>query len=193
MINSRIVGLSLVLMLTGSIGASPADAQGKSKANKNKSKVEKVEKRLQQRPVLERRTTLEEVIWPGDRVDSRDGRARKGVPPGWCIGKGNPHNTPENCRYSNGGIWGDLDGRSDSRYPYPDGRIGDSRYPYPDSRAGMDRGSYDAAHREFHRIHDRRCQELASRSPLDPIYQLEVRGQCKLEHDEWHRRAGIAH
>src|SRR5690606_17689593 len=36
-----------------------------------------------------------------DILFGRDEHGRTRVPPGWCRGRGNPHNTPENCGYSN--------------------------------------------------------------------------------------------
>lgn len=73
--------------------------------------------------------------------------------------------------------------------------------PYRDSRRYEDRrdddygryGSYDQAHRAFHRDHDRICRERASQRPFDVRWQLRVRAECKARHDEWHRRTGTRH
>ncbi|HET7275848.1 MAG TPA: hypothetical protein VFI91_11840 [Longimicrobiaceae bacterium] len=180
MFNNRVFGLSLIVMLAGAIGASPALAQGKSKAHKkDKHRQVEVQKRFDERPELQRRRGDDRIRWPGEYS-----RARKDVPPGWCKGKGNPHNTPENCGYSRDILdWGLDRDRRDTRYPYP--RRGD--------RDRIDRDSYAAAHRDFHRIHDRQCRELSSRRPLDPVYQLRVRAECKMEHDRWHDRVRIRH
>jgi hypothetical protein len=94
------------------------------------------------------------------------------VPPGWCRGVGNPHNTPENCGYNS----------RDPRYPV------DDRYPIDE----RDR-SYEQTHADFHREMDAHYTRLAAQRPLDLQYQLELQVQKRAEHDNWHRRVGIAH
>ncbi|HEX2095623.1 MAG TPA: hypothetical protein VHG28_24715 [Longimicrobiaceae bacterium] len=101
-------------------------------------------------------------------------RRHRDVPPGWCQGVGNPHNTVANC--------GPGAGRYDSRdgvYRDDDGiyRDRDDRY-----------GSFEEAHAAFHRHHDQVCRERADDRPLDPAWQLRVRTECSAEHDRWHDR-----
>ena len=68
-------------------------------------------------------------------------------------------------------------------------------YDDDDYRRGDRRGSgsYERAHAEFHRQHDYACRDRAARRPLDPIWQVRVRSECKVEHDRWHDREGIRH
>lgn len=173
MLGRSVLNLSLALALAGGLTmASPALAQGKSKKHEKKEKTRVEQVRYdQRRPDLQRRNT------------------GKSVPPGWCIGKGNPHNTPENCGYNNGN-------RRDVRYDRRDDRRYDDRY---DRRTSGRYGqyatfaAYSRAHDSFHRSHDRQCRERAGRRPLDPTWQLRVRAECKAEHDRWHDRAGVRH
>ena len=95
---------------------------------------------------------------------------RSNVPPGWCKGRGNPHNTPENCGYS-----------SDRRYDWDD----DDRY------GGY--GSYDQAHTVFHRALDREYAARASQNRTDPLYQLRLRAEKSADHQRWHERTGTRH
>ena len=120
----------------------------------------------------------------GDRSDSRDrrsasweeilfGRDRDGrpnVPPGWCIGRGNPHNTPQNCGY-----------QSSRRYDWD-----------RDDRYGG-HGTYERAHAAFHRVLDREYTELATARRGDRGYQLQLRAQKASDHDRWHARIGRRH
>ena len=73
-----------MLALAFVLAASPADAQGRRGAEKERrEEVRREEERREddrQRPVLQR-------------------RAERAVPRGWCQGRGNPHNTVENCGY----------------------------------------------------------------------------------------------
>ena len=111
--------------------------------------------------------------WDDERW-RRSTRRHRDVPPGWCQGVGNPHNTVANCghgrdRYdSRNGVYRDEDGVYRDR---------DTRY-----------GSFAEAHEAFHRHNDRVCRERASRRPFDPAYQLQVRRECSAEHDRWHDR-----
>lgn len=196
---ANITVLSVLLAATP-LALSPVQAQGKSKAKAKHSEVKKQDKRDEhRRPELRRRADDrdryehdddryeqrddrryddEDRYDYGDRYERRDG---KRVPPGWCKGRGNPHNTPENCGYNR-----DRRFERDGRY-----ERGDDRYDprYPDGRSG----SYDEAHRRFHDVHDRQCRERAAQRPLDIEYQLRVRSDCKATHDRWHDRAGRAH
>jgi hypothetical protein len=169
----RSLQLSLVAALAVALAASPADAQGKGNKNdknRDRGRTEQVRSR-----------DSDDRRWDDDvRLRRRD------VPPGWCQGKGNPHNTPENCGY---------DRRRDDRR-YDDRRYDDRRYEdrrYDDRRYDGRYGSYDEAHRAFHRQHDQVCRERASQRPFDPRWQLQVRTECKTEHDRWHARMGQRH
>ena len=126
------------------------------------------------------------------RTLSRNGRR---VPPGWCIGRGNPHNTPANCggwRYNQSrSIWdwigiGSRDGRT-TRDVWSDGRT---------TRRTSGSGIYSMSHSEYHRWHDAQCRERTERVSGDARTRLarvlEIRAQCNREHDEWHRRTGIS-
>lgn len=108
----------------------------------------------------------EDVLYGGDR----DGR-RRGVPPGWCQGRGNPHNTPENCGY-----------RSSRRDDY---------YRSDDRYGGYN--SYSEAHAAFHRALDREYADRAARRRNDPVYQIRLRAEKAADHDRWHERTGTRH
>jgi hypothetical protein len=203
---------SLALTLAGVLLASPADAQGKGKdKSKDRARPELVrredsfkarEKALKREQKLreERLKNEEERLkdeyerrrealkrdreryearddrWDldDDRWDYGDDGRRRDVPPGWCKGKGNPHNTPENCGYGA------------SRR---DGRYDDRNEPYYGDRGG----SYEREHQIFHDRHDRECRMRAAERPLDLQWQLRVRQECKVRHDDWHRRTGTRH
>lgn len=176
----RSLQLSLMVALAAALAASPADAQGKGKGkDKNRERTEQVRFRED-----DRRRDDDDDRWDDDdvRLERRD---RRQVPPGWCRGKGNPHNTPENCGY---------DRRRDDRRRDDDRRDDDRRYEDRryDDRLGRS-GSYQEAHQAFHREHDRICRERASQRAFDPVWQLRVRNECKVEHDRWHASTGTRH
>ena len=111
--------------------------------------------------------------WDADRY-RRSTQRHKDVPPGWCNGVGNPHNTVANC-----GVGSD---RYDSRYGVYRDR--DGVYRDRDNRYG----TYGEAHEAFHRHQDQICSERLSQRPLDPSWQVQVRSECSAEHDRWHDR-----
>jgi hypothetical protein len=159
--------IALALTVAAGLHALPADAQAK-KNNGNKAK-DRVEQR-DRRPELQRR---DDVRWEDVFRDRRYEAQRAGngagkVPPGWCQGRGNPHNTPENCGYAR-----------DRRY---DSRTGDRR------GGGGGYANFEEAHRRFHLDHDRRCRERAAQRPLDVQWQVRVRSECRAEHVRWHER-----
>ncbi|HEX6750919.1 MAG TPA: hypothetical protein VF092_26765 [Longimicrobium sp.] len=142
------------------------------------------------------------------RSDSyrNSGTLRRRVPPGWCIGRGNPHNTVENCgrgsnrydrRYDpryNGGYTYDNYGRRTDRYGRTvdsygrvinDGRYGDGRYGTV--YGGSSRSSFDA----WKRQHDANCRALARQRPLDLRWQYQVRSQCAAEERDARRYYGV--
>lgn len=158
-------------------------SKAREKALKHEQKLR--EERLKdeyerRREVLKRdRDRYEDRDDRWDRDDDRwdygdDDRRRRDVPPGWCKGKGNPHNTPENCGYGAS--------RRDDRY-------GDRNEPYYGDRGG----SYERDHQIFHDRHDRECRMRAAERPLDLQWQIRVRQECKARHDDWHRRTGSRH
>lgn len=176
--------LPLAIALAAALSASPALAQGNGKGKGNNDR-DRVEQR-------DRRDRDDDDRW--DRDDDRryeprfERRSSQRVPPGWCRGRGNPHNTAANCRYnSRNSQWERYDSRDrrwETRTTWERGT--NTRY---DGRSG----SYEAAHRDFHYSHDRQCRERASQRPLDMRWQLQVRRECAETHEAWHRRAGIAH
>jgi hypothetical protein len=179
--------LPLAIALAAALSASPADAQGNGKGRGNdRDRQEQRDDRRDrddddddddERPRFERRRTDDR------RQDQRSyptTSQQRRVPPGWCQGRGNPHNTAENCRYNS----------QRSRWERYDSRTG--RYETQDSY-GRNGGSYEAAHRDFHYAHDRQCRERAAQRPLDPRWQIQVRSECKAIHDDFHRRWGTAH
>jgi hypothetical protein len=184
--------LPLVIAFVATLSASPVVAQGNGNGHgRGSDKKELRDNRDNRdrddddddRPRFERRRTDDRRS--PQRSTSRATQQRR-VPPGWCQGRGNPHNTPENCRYnSRSREWERFDTRS-GRWEDRDG------YERNESRYG-DRGSYDQAHRDFHYNHDRRCRERAAQRPLDLRWQVQVRSECKATHDEFHRRWGTPH
>ncbi|HEX2080563.1 MAG TPA: hypothetical protein VHG08_22860 [Longimicrobium sp.] len=182
--------LPLVVALAAALSASPALAQGNGKGRGNDDDDRR---RVEQRD----RDRDRDRDWDDDDDDDRrwdrrnDTRFERRVPPGWCRGRGNPHNTAANCRWnSNRSVWERYDPR-DRRWETQSTweRGSNDRY---DDRYG-DRGSYDAAHRDFHYSHDRQCRERAAQRPLDLAYQVRVRQECRAIHEDFHRRWGISH
>ncbi len=176
----RSLQLSFMVALAAALAVSPADAQGRGKnKNENRGRTEQARFRDDDRRGDDRR-------WDDDDVRLE---RRRQVPPGWCRGKGNPHNTRENCGYDRRRD----DRRRDDRR-YDDRRYEDRRY---DSRSGVRydtrSGSYQQAHQAFHRDHDRVCRERASQRAFDPRWQLQVRNECKVQHDRFHASTGTRH
>ncbi|HVG43252.1 MAG TPA: hypothetical protein VM890_00940, partial [Longimicrobium sp.] len=97
---------------------------------------------------------------------STNGRLQRRVPPGWCIGRGNPHNTVANC--------GNGSSRYDRRY---DPRYNGTRNTNTGTYGGYNSGSYS----DWKRWHDQQCRDLARQRPLDLRWQAQVRSQCAAE------------
>jgi hypothetical protein len=172
MLNRVFSPVPLVLALALAV-ASPAMAQGRGNGNGNgngngKAKSEQVRKGDDSRPVLQRRTDDRDDEERYDEWYDAAG-ARRSVPRGWCQGKGNPHNTVENCGYSAAAA--------------RNGRIGDQ------SRSG----SYAEQHADFHRYLDDKYRTLAAQRPLDVGRQLQLRAQKSAEHERWHDQVGRNH
>lgn len=104
-----------------------------------------------------------------DILFGRDERGRRRVPPGWCQGRGNPHNTPENCGYS------------------------ERRYDWDHNDRWGGYGSYSQAHTAFHRALDREYSARAAQHRADPLYQLRLRAEKAADHERWHERMGRSH
>jgi hypothetical protein len=98
-------------------------------------------------------------------------RLERRVPPGWCIGRGNPHNTVANC----GGGSNRYDRRYDPRYN--GSRSSTGTYRNNGSYGNYNSGSYS----EWKRWHDQQCRDLARQRPLDLRWQAQVRSQCSAE------------
>lgn len=165
---TQIRPLALTLGVLLAFGTTQALAQGKSQGkNKDKQKVEVKQRDRDRRPEPElRRRDRDDDRYERDRRDDRDRRydgRRKGVPRGWCIGRGNPHNTPENCGYDRDRR--DRRDRDDRRY-----------------------ASFEEAHRAYHRDVYDRCIARANDRPLDVQRQIRIRTECSRAHEEWHRR-----
>ena len=173
MIKRVLSPLPLVLALAITVSTSPADAQGRGNGNGNgNGKAKSAEARRgneEARPALQRRESGD------DRYDARSGTyddglfvrtdaQRANVKRGWCQGKGNPHNTVENCGYQS------TNGRNVGRG-----------------------GSYEESHVDFHRRLDARYRSLAAERPLDIRRQLELRAQKSAEHERWHAQTGMRH
>lgn len=197
MTNTIATRLPLVLALAAFLTASPLLAQGKGN-DKQKTSSGQVKKQEQKRPQLirrgpdggqrseaarreeERRRDQAQRARSDERWGDYDGydtgrvsgNGAGKVPPGWCRGKGNPHNTPENCGYTS------------SRGTYGDGDYGRTR---------SGNGSYEDEHAAYHRWLDRKYSDLASRRPLDPTWQIRIRAEKKAEHDRWHAQIGQRH
>lgn len=173
--------LPLALALAAALGAAPALAQGNGKGQGNRDRD-----RVEQRDRRDR----DDDRWDDRRDEPRfERRTERRVPPGWCQGRGNPHNTAANCRYnsrlSQWERYDDRDRRWETRSTYERGTYG--------SGSTYNRGSYDAAHRDFHYTHDRQCRERAAQRPLDLRYQVQVRQECARIHEDFHRRWGVSH
>jgi hypothetical protein len=174
------LAIALAAALSAALSAAPALAQGKGKGNDNRDRD-----RVEQRDRRDRDDDDDRRVEP--RFERRGSNTQQRVPPGWCRGRGNPHNTAANCRYnSSRSVWeryDDRDRRWESRETYERGTS---------NRNGTS-GSYDSAHRDFHSSHDRQCRERAAQRPLDMRWQLQVRRECAEVHEAFHRRWGIAH
>lgn len=167
--HTRTLQLSFVMALAAALAASPATAQGKGKGHGGeKHRTEAVRRDRDDRDDRYDRRDRDDD-WSDD--DVRLQRRNGSVPRGWCQGKGNPHNTVENCGYS---------AQRNGRY---------------DSRSGQYGGysSYEAAHQAYHREHDSICRQRASEHPLNVQWQLQVRADCRAEHDRWHNQYDQRH
>ena len=158
--------LPLALVVAAAFSASPAVAQkgnghgnGHGNSGKHQANVERREERWQR----EQRVLQSQRNRTASR--SSNSRLQRRVPPGWCIGRGNPHNTVANC----GAGSNRYDRRYDPRYNNTGGTYG--------TYGGYNSGSYS----EWKRWHDQQCRDLARQRPLDLRWQAQVRAQCAAE------------
>lgn len=200
---SNRLSLSAFVALAAMLSVSPAMAQGKGNGNGH-GRGHDDRPRTEARRDDDRR---DDRRYDDRRDDSRFER-RSNVPRGWCQGTGNPHNTARNCGYrgSLDGLYRDRSGvirDRGGRVVMGDGRVYDERsrvYTRTGTTSrnstygngGYNGGSYEAAHQDYHRWHDQQCRDRSTqvRSVGD---RLRVAGQCKAEHDEWHRQQGTRH
>ena len=214
---SNRLSLSAVLALAAMLSVSPAIAQGKGNGNGNghgrghdKDDRPRVESRRDDRDDddrrrddarrAEERRRDEARRNESTRFERRDSRSgARGVPRGWCQGRGNPHNTARNCGYrgSMDGIRRDGDGYLRDRLGrviMGDGRVYDQRSgEYRRTGSTSRSGSYStSSHSEYHRWHDQQCRDRAAQT-RNVADRLRVASQCKAEHDAWHREQGTRH
>jgi len=182
------LSLPLALVVAAAFSASPVVAQGNGKGHGNSGKHQpQVERRDRDRDDDDRweeRRDRDERWQREQRAQQRRNRSaargtnrlERRVPPGWCIGRGNPHNTVANC--------GPGANRYDRRYdPY----YGTSRSSTGTYGSYGNTGSYS----EWKRWHDQQCRDLARQRPLDLRWQLQVRQQCAAEDREARARYGV--
>ena len=176
---TRKLTLPLALVVAAAFSASPAVAQkghgngnGHGNSGKHQPQVERRDRddeSWQDRQRREEQWQREQRVLQAqrNRTSSRSANTRlqRRVPPGWCIGRGNPHNTVANC--GNGSTR--YDRRYDPRYNGSGGTYG--------TYGGYNSGSYS----DWKRWHDQQCRDLARQRPLDLRWQLQVRQQCAAE------------
>lgn len=169
--SNAITRLFLISAVAGSLVATPALAQGKGNSNdRDRAKATDSRRGSQQRPELIRRSESRD-----GKQQRRNSKAQNG--PAFCrSGAGHPVHGRRWCEDRGHGVY------STDRY---DTRTTDRK------RRGS--SSYDVAHAEFHRQHDRQCSARAADRPLDLQHQVRVRNDCRQRHEEWHRRAGRSH
>lgn len=111
---------------------------------------------------------------------SSSNRLQRRVPPGWCIGRGNPHNTVENC----GAGRNRYERRYDPRFNNSTGRFnnGSDRFNGSNNRQ---------AYSSWKRVHDQQCANLARQRPLDLRWQAQVRSQCSAQERDARARYGV--
>src|SRR3954470_326772 len=201
--------LPLALVVAAAFSASPALAQhGNGHGNGRGHEAKEHARGRDDDRDDDRRDGRDDRRDDDRRTDSwrrSNGTLSRRVPPGWCIGRGNPHNTVANCgrgdnrydrRYDpryNGSSSRTTD-RYGRTYDSRTGRYYDSRTgPYYDQNGnvygstGSNRSSFDA----WKRNHDAQCRALARQRPLDLSYQSRVRNQCVAEERDARRRYGV--
>jgi Ni/Co efflux regulator RcnB len=175
------LSLPLAMVLAAALSASPALAQKKGHDQHRDRDRQEVREG--------RRDRDDDDRWDDRRDrDRRDGRlTRRNVPPGWCQGRGNPHNTPENCGYRRNGTY-NRNGTYDRNRTWDRSGTSSRNGSY-----GGYGGSYTEAHRAFHRDLDNWCRQEAERRGGGLRGLLAVRAQCDARHQEWHRSTGTRH
>jgi hypothetical protein len=174
--------LPLALVVAAAFSASPAVAQkghgnGHGNSGKHRPQVERRDRDRDRDDDSWRERQRREEQWQREqrviqsrrsRTSSRSANTRleRRVPPGWCIGRGNPHNTVANC--------GSGSNRYDRRYDPRYNNTGTGSYG---TYGGYNSGSYS----DWKRWHDQQCRDLSRQRPLDLRWQLQVRQQCAAE------------
>jgi hypothetical protein len=198
--------LPLALVVAAALSAQPALAQkgghGHDRGDRGRSgeaRGERSRDRDDDRGRAEDRRRDDSRTWRSS--NSSDRRLERRVPPGWCTGRGNPHNTVANCgrgdnrydpRYNGGQTYDRYGNRTGTgTYDRYGNRTGTGGYDRYGNRTGTynngGRSGYDA----WKRDHDQRCRDLSRQRPLDLRYQLQVRNQCAAETREARRRYGV--
>lgn len=167
MIRRLISNVPLALALAAALAGAPsAEAQ---RGNRDRDGDRRWE---------ERRRDDDDRRHRGKHDDRRRVSSNRRVPPGWCIGRGNPHNTRENCGYSarrnDGRVW------RDGRWVY----VGDRRIA--SSGRYSTRASWDRAHRDYHEAYERTCRDRVRRVS-GIAAKARVTRECSIQHDRWHQ------
>ena len=202
----------LALVVAAALSAQPALAQkGHGNGNGHGHGSESHGKSGEVRGNRERDRDDDDDRWDDRRDDRRyrnstssrssNRSLQRRVPPGWCIGRGNPHNTVENCgrgqyrydrRYDpryNGGVTYDRYGNRTGTVYNRNGTVYNRTGTVYDRNGtyGRNRDAYNA----WKRDHDLRCRDLSRQRPLDLRYQLQVRNQCAAEERDARARYGV--
>ena len=100
--------------------------------------------------------------------------------------------------YDRNGVWHSTSSRNDGYYDRngvwhgtsTSGRYGTSGGYGSNGSYGTygSRAQYDQAHQAFHQQQDRQCRAQENQRPLDLQWRLQVRNQCRAEHEAWHQR-----
>ena len=175
--------LPLALVVAAAFSASPALAQkGHGNGHGNGKHSQNTEVRGQRAHRDDDDDRYDDRRYRNDgRYDTyqnrNNTRLQRRVPPGWCIGRGNPHNTVANCGAGNNR----YDRRYDPRY---------NGYGNYDPRYGGNAGNM-ASYSDWKRWHDQQCRDLSRQRPLDLRWQYEVRTQCAAEDRAARQRYGV--
>jgi hypothetical protein len=190
--NRNKLNLPVIAALAALVAASPLTAQGKGhgRGHGNQGRTEEV------RRDRDRDDRDDDVRWERRRADERvSRRSGRRVPPGWCQGVGNPHNTRANCGYNTDRIYRDRSGtwrdrygnvlRTDGIYRDRSGVLRDRSGRVIGVRSTTTSSTYDARHREFHRQLNENCYRSGSTSG-----RIAVSSTCERQHAAWHDRNG---
>lgn len=164
----RTLVFCLMAALTAALYVSPLPAQSASGGKKARAEHAATRPELQKRPGGQVKQTRQQ---DHRAVQVRNARqAQRHVPPGWCIGRGNPHNTPENCGPHARSIGLNHD------------------YRHYDRASHRRLSGSERQHHEFHRQLERECRQQLARRPSDRSWQRRVHAECEQRHERWHVR-----